>query len=46
MHAFDAAWVVAGVTRALKWAPIVAALSRPHRWEEAVPVRLRALLED
>jgi hypothetical protein len=43
-RAVAAANVVAGVTRALKWAPIVAALDPPHRWEDAVTVRLRALL--
>jgi hypothetical protein len=45
-RAVAAANVVAGVTRALKWAPIVAALDRPHRWEDAVRIRLRALLAD
>lgn len=45
-RAVAAANVVAGVTRALKWAPIVAALEPPHRWEDAVPIRLRALLAD
>jgi hypothetical protein len=45
-RASAAADVVAGVTRALKWAPIVAMLERPHRWEDAVLVRLRALLDD
>jgi len=46
VRTFDAAWIVGGVTRALKWTPIVAAMPRPHEWEDAVPVRLRALLED
>lgn len=45
-EAFADAWVVAGVTRALKWAPLVASLPRPHAWEDAVPIRLRALLEE
>jgi Phosphotransferase enzyme family len=43
--AVAAANIVAGATRALKWAPIVAVLERPHRWEDVVAVRLRALLE-
>jgi Phosphotransferase enzyme family len=43
-RAVAAADAIAGVTTALKWAPIVAALEPPHRWEDAVPIRLRALL--
>lgn len=46
LQAFEDAWVVAGVTRALKWAPLVASLPRPHEWEEAVALRLRVLLEE
>jgi hypothetical protein len=45
-RAAAAADVVAGVTRALKWVPIVAALERPHQWQDAVAVRLRALLDE
>jgi Phosphotransferase enzyme family len=45
-RAVVAANVVAGVTRALKWGPIVAALDPPHRWEDAVAIRLRALIAD
>jgi len=44
LHAYDHAWLVAGVTRALKWAPLVDALPKPHRWLDAVTVRLRILL--
>ena len=46
LQAFEDAWVVAGVTRALKWAPLVATLPRPHDWEDAVAIRLRVLLEE
>jgi hypothetical protein len=46
VRAADAAWIVAGVTRALKWAPIIDSMPRPHEWEDAVPIRLRVLLED
>jgi hypothetical protein len=44
LRAYDDAWIVAGVTRALKWAPLVDALPKPHRWEDAVTLRLRVLL--
>ncbi|HST17603.1 MAG TPA: aminoglycoside phosphotransferase family protein [Gaiellaceae bacterium] len=44
LQAYDHAWLVAGVTRALKWAPLVDALPKPHRWTDAVPLRLRILL--
>lgn len=44
LQAYDDAWVVGGVTRALKWAPVLEALPKPNRWMDAVTVRLRALL--
>jgi aminoglycoside phosphotransferase (APT) family kinase protein len=44
LQAYNHAWLVAGVTRALKWAPLVDALPQPHRWMDAVTVRLRILL--
>lgn len=44
LRSYDDAWVVGGVTRALKWAPLVDALPKPHRWMDAVTVRLRVLL--
>jgi hypothetical protein len=44
LQAYDHAWVVAGVTRALKWVPLVEALPKPHRWMDAVTLRLRILL--
>ena len=45
-RAADLGELVGAVTRALKWAPIAAAIPRPHRWEDAVAIRLRVLVDE